>query len=141
MWNVPAKLQHDSVIPNNVQHDSENVLGFGCFLARIGFFFDPSDNGYPYVGCTVGDNYSNSMTQFYNTIRQSTEDQCVYASPQAGRQCVWGLELHTPAAIYAMECNIRADIKSPTRLIFDMYVDSITIIFRWYFLRRLLRQE
>ena len=38
MWNVPAKLQHDSVIPNNVQHDSENVLGFGCFLARIGFF-------------------------------------------------------------------------------------------------------
>ena len=72
MWNVPAKLQHDSVISNNVQHDSENVLGFGCFLARIGFFlffFDPSDNGSPYVGCTVGDNYSNSMTQFYNTIR------------------------------------------------------------------------
>ena len=39
MWNVPAKLQHDSVIPNNVQHDSENVLGFRGFLARIGFFF------------------------------------------------------------------------------------------------------
>ena len=75
MWNVPAKLQHDSVIPNNVQHDSENVLGFGGCLARIVLFyflffiFDPSDNGYPYVGCTVGDNYSNSMTQFYNTIR------------------------------------------------------------------------
>ena len=146
------------------------------FFSTNRIFFDPSDNGYPYVGCTVGDNYSNSMTQFYNTIRQSTEDQCVYASPQAGlgsgaphsccnlryvwnairqstedqcvyaspqagRQCVWGLELHTPAAIYAMECNIRADIKSPPRLIFDMYVDSITIIFRWYFLRRLLRQE